>query len=64
MTMPTSKTNTLVLPPSVESFLAAIESKTDIDAHRRLLRAARSDTPLEAMNVELAKIANEILNAT
>lgn len=63
MTEPSLIPTTPAPASNVESFLQALEAKTTVAAHRRLLLAARNKAPLEAMNVELAKIATEILNA-
>jgi hypothetical protein len=50
--------------PRVEEFLAAVESKTADEAHRRLLRACRKENPTAAMEAELKLIVEEIINET
>lgn len=47
-----------------EAFLLAVESKTGDDIHRRILRACRSQDPMESMEAELKKIIEELLHET
>ena len=46
----------------VERFLKAIESKTSAPPHARILKAARAPDPTAAMNMELSKLADEIVD--
>lgn len=48
--------------PRIEEFLTAVEAKTSNEVHRRLLRACRTDNPGDAMEAELGKIIEEIIN--
>ena len=47
---------------AAETFLLAVESRTDNASHQRLLRACRSETPTEAMEEEVTRIVEEILD--
>lgn len=50
-------------PKAIDRFFAAIAAKTSDPAHRRLLAAAKESRPLDAMTKELARLAQEILDA-
>jgi len=48
--------------PRAEEFLRAVESKTNNEFHRRILRACRSEDPKTSMETELNSIIEEILH--
>lgn len=61
--MPTPPPSQYQVPPSVEAFLKAVEARTDLDAHLRLLRVCRLPFPNTAMEEELNRILNELIDA-
>jgi hypothetical protein len=48
--------------PRVEEFLRAVESKTNNEVHRRILRACRGTDPTTSMEAELKRVIEEIFH--
>ena len=49
-------------PTAVDRFFEAVESRTEDTIHRRLLKAARKEEPGPALERELQRIIEELLN--
>jgi hypothetical protein len=47
---------------AVDKFFEAVESRTEDPIHRRLLKAARKEEPGPALERELHRIIEELLN--
>lgn len=47
---------------AIERFFQAVESRTDDAMHRRLVRAAKKKDPAGALEAELGRVVQEILD--